>query len=201
VSTALDQLQFDAIAWQPDPGMSFEHYVEAGRALGRVTRACQFLLGDWVNHGELRFAEQFDQIASVTGYDDGTLRNFATVAGQIPPSRRHERLTFSHHQVVATIKDPDLQDQLLARAASERLTVDKLKAEVRAFRTALPKPEPQSEALPDPAWSEPPGVERAVEAVRSAIRALAAVSEAAEHVAAAWAPGADVEVIVDGVVR
>lgn len=202
MSTNLAQLQLDGIAWQPTPGMTFDEYVEAGRLLGKVNRACAFLLGDWVNHGEGVYGDRFDQIADVTGYDSGTLRNYASIAGQIPPQRRNDALSWSHHAAVAVIKDPELQDRLLQRAASERLTVDKLKTEVRAFRDALPKPTPQEDPLPEPSWSEPPGIERAVEAARSAIRALAAVAQADNEISAVWvSDGAhfDVYVTIDGV--
>jgi hypothetical protein len=200
VSIELSQLRLDGISWEPNPGMTYDEFAQAGRQLGHLTRACQFMLGDWANHGELLYGERFDQIADATGYSPGTLQGFALTAWRIPPERRVQSLDFTHHQVVAQIEDPELQDKLLARAAQEGLTVEKLKAEVRAFKTALPRPEPQSEALPDPQWSEPPGTIRAIEGLRAAMRALAAVAEA-ETIGAAWAQGAEVEVLIDGVVR
>ncbi len=202
--TDLAQLQFDGIGWEPNPGMSFDEYVEAGRRLGKVNRACAFLLGDWVNHGEHAYGDRYEQAAIQTGYDYGTLRNYASIAGQIPLSRRNDALSFTHHAVVAAIKDTELQDKLLQRAASEHLTVEKLKSEVRAVKGALPRPAPQDETLPDPQWSEPEGYDRAVEQVRSALRALVAVTGAQSQVTAVWVSGdgsSDVFVEIDGVRR
>jgi hypothetical protein len=185
------------IEWVAPPGQTFDEFTEIGRKLAQVNRAAGFLLGDWVNHGEQVYGERFAQAADATGYDPATLRNFASVAWQIPSARRREELTFGHHQAVIGIKDETRRDELLERAASDGMTVERLRTEAKAYRTAQ-EPSPIPVAEPPVQFSEPPGYERAVEQVRSAVRALASMT-GAQRVTAVWLVDApnQVDVVVD----
>jgi hypothetical protein len=69
----------------------------------------------------------------VTGYDVASLRNMAWVASQFDPSLRSDKLTWSHHVLLAPLGAEE-QARWLDRAARERLSVADLRTELRALR-------------------------------------------------------------------
>jgi hypothetical protein len=71
--------------------------------------------------------------AKITGYDPKSLRNMRYVASRIHASLRRDNLTWSHHALLASL-DPDRQRYWLERATHDRLSVDDLRAELRAER-------------------------------------------------------------------
>jgi hypothetical protein len=71
----------------------------------------------------------------VTGYDVASLRNMAWVASQVNLSLRSDKLTWSHHVLLAPL-EPEEQKRWLDRALAERLSVADLRIELRAARGA-----------------------------------------------------------------
>lgn len=63
----------------------------------------QWLLGDWLIAGEVHFkqAKFRHEARNITGYPWGTLKNLIWVAKAFPPSRRRDKLSWSHHREVA----------------------------------------------------------------------------------------------------
>lgn len=111
-------------------GLSFEDWQQAGETLGRIGRACQWWIGDWLNYGERAYGEKYSQAIEVTGYDYGTLQNFAYVAGRVEMSRRRDVLSFGHHQSIAALEQPQ-QDGWLEEAAAEGWSVSELRKQVQ----------------------------------------------------------------------
>src|SRR5262249_41792955 len=68
-----------------------------------------------------------------TGYDYQTLANDKTVARSIQLSRRRENLSWSHHEAVASLPEPE-QDRLLDEAEREELTMRQLRQRVQQRR-------------------------------------------------------------------
>lgn len=101
---------------------TFEQWEEVGKFIKKSGQSVQFWLGDWLNYGEQVWGEKYSQALDETDYALGTLQNVSWVAGNIPSSRRHENLSFSHHQNVAQL-DPSEQDVWLDRAEEEGWTV------------------------------------------------------------------------------
>jgi N6-adenosine-specific RNA methylase IME4 len=120
--------------------LDFERWQEVGATLGRIGRACQWWIGDWLNYGERTYGETYAQAIDATGYEYGSVANMAYVAGRIELSRRRESLSWSHHQEVAPL-EPAEQDKWLDRAAVENLNRNELRRVVKA-PTLLPTPEP-----------------------------------------------------------
>jgi len=89
--------------WLPAT-MTFEEWAEVGPGLSRIGRSIAWAVGDWLNYGEEKFGEKYSQAASDTGYDPGYLASLAWVARAIEPSRRREKLGWSHHQAVAGLE-------------------------------------------------------------------------------------------------
>lgn len=120
------------------PGLPYDEWVQIGRQLGAMVRLSPFLVGKWLIYGEDAYGERFSQALAVTGLDDQTLYNYASVTRRVPDPR--PTLSFSHHAEVAALPAP-AQADLLAEAEAEGLTVKALRERVRERKHAvLPAP-------------------------------------------------------------
>lgn len=116
---------------------SFEDWEEAGKVLKHMEKTVQWWLGDWLNYGEMKWGEKYSQALDRYDYEYGTLRNVAWVANRIESSRRHDNLSFAHHQIVAPL-EPDDQDCWLHKAEEKGWSKRDL---LRAIKDACMKTE------------------------------------------------------------
>lgn len=121
------------IAWVPQRDLGHSDWLATGRRLGAIGRCSQWWIGDWVRYGASRWGEKYAEAARVTGYDVASLRNMAWVASRFDLSLRNDKLTWSHHVLLAPL-EPDAQREWLLRASEERLSVADLRIELRALR-------------------------------------------------------------------
>ena len=119
------------IAWIPQGDLGHSDWLTTGRRLGAIGRCSQWWVGDWVRYGTSKWGEKYAEAARVTGYDVASLRNMAWVASRFDLSLRSDKLTWSHHVLVAPL-DTDAQKEWLERACKERLSVADLRLELRA---------------------------------------------------------------------
>src|SRR3954452_5850130 len=71
---------------------TYEQWQEVGRFIKKATNACALWLGDWINYGEAKFGEKYQEAIRQTGLDYGTLRNAAYTARRVALSDRSDRL-------------------------------------------------------------------------------------------------------------
>jgi hypothetical protein len=106
--------------------LDYEQAEMIGRYLGAFRDATAWWLGDYIIQTEELFGERSYQLSEATGRSPETLKVFAWVARAIPPARRRDGLSFSHHQTVAKHEPPE-QKRLLDLAERERLSVHELR--------------------------------------------------------------------------
>jgi hypothetical protein len=128
------------IAWVPQRDLDHTAWVATGRRLGTIGRCSQWWIGDWVRYGTARWGEKYAEAARVTGYDVASLRNMAWVASRFDLSLRNDKLTWSHHVLLAPL-EPEEQREWLRRASDERLSVADLRLELRALRQGEGEPQ------------------------------------------------------------
>ncbi len=126
------------VAWVPQSELGQVEWLATGRRLGAIGRCSQWWIGDWIRYGTARWGEKYAEAARVTGYDVASLRNMAWVASQFNLSLRSDKLTWSHHVLLAPL-DTDEQVHWLDRALEQRLSVADLRLELRAARGAEEK--------------------------------------------------------------
>ena len=126
------------IAWIPQQDLGHTDWLATGRRLGAIGRCSQWWIGDWVRYGTSKWGEKYAEAARVTGYDVASLRNMAWVASRFDLSLRNDKLTWSHHVLLAPL-DAGAQREWLSRASRERLSVADLRLELRALRGAESK--------------------------------------------------------------
>lgn len=141
-------------AWVPHGDLRHSDWLATGRRLGAIGRCSQWWIGDWVRYGTARWGEKYAEAARVTGYDIASLRNMAWVASRFDLSLRNDKLTWSHHVLLAPL---DVRDQRrwLQRASEERLSVADLRLELRALREGVTK---VSRSVPEDADGGEPAV-------------------------------------------
>lgn len=109
--------------------LSSEEWEQLGKRLVRVGKSIGLLIGDWINYGEKRFGSTYLEALKRTGFDYGTLRDFAYVARSVQLSCRHDNLSFEHHKIVAKLA-PDDQQKWLVTAAKHDLSKRRLRKSV-----------------------------------------------------------------------
>lgn len=119
------------VAWSHPESMEYPEWLAAGRRLGAIGRGSQWWIGDWLLFGTSKFGERYLQASKVTGYDIKSLRNMRYVSSRFEPSLRRDDLNWSHHALLAAF-DVCEQQYWLDRAATDRLSVDDLRCELRA---------------------------------------------------------------------
>lgn len=125
--------QLTHVSWTAPTAMSFEQWVFQGRRLGAIGRGVGWWIGDWLRFGNARYGEKYVRASKITGYDVQTLMNMVYVASAVDPSRRRERLSWSHHAEVASLP-PEEQDRWLARVEENRFSVHDLRMLLREAR-------------------------------------------------------------------
>lgn len=113
---------------------SLQEWLDFGKTLRGIRSATLWTVGDWVNYGESRtdYGEKYTQALNEMEYDYGALRNLSWIAHAFPLSRRHDKLTHSHHAAVASKKLPaNVQDELLNEAAATGMNRDDLREKVK----------------------------------------------------------------------
>lgn len=84
--------------------MTYERYEALGLALGRAHRTVAWMIGDWLNFGELVHGDKYAQAAEQINMAPQTLLNYASVSRKIPRERRRPELPFSVHALVAPLE-------------------------------------------------------------------------------------------------
>lgn len=108
-------------------GISYDEWQQIGVKLKELRGMVHWWIGDWLNYGEAKWGEMYTQVYEETGYTEHTLANDKYIAREFPASRRRDKLTWSHHQAVASL-EPVEQDRLLDIAEAMDLKRDKFRA-------------------------------------------------------------------------
>jgi hypothetical protein len=116
--------------------MSYGDWASAGRQLARLSHGVAWALGDWLLYGQAHFRSRYRDALAATGLDYQTLRNYAWVARNVPPSRRRDKLSFQHHAEVASLSEAE-QELWLGRAERLRWSRNQLRHELADHRCAL----------------------------------------------------------------
>lgn len=102
----------------------FEVWQSYTEGILEFTRRSMKIAGQCLIFGERKYGERYAQVIDAMRYNPKTLANACTVVQNI--KHWHDRLSFAHHDVVCTLKEPD-QEELLTLAEKEGLTVAKLR--------------------------------------------------------------------------
>lgn len=117
--------------------VSYDEWEKEGKFMLEMAKAAngplRFWWGDWLIYGEDKFGEKFSQAVDASGYELGTLRNAKWVCNKIAPERRRDKLSFGHHQVVASLPLED-QEKWLTEAELESWSVAELRNHIKGVQ-------------------------------------------------------------------
>jgi len=124
------------------PGLAFEDWELLGSTLLAMFKGVQWWIGDWLRFGEHHYGEKYAQ--AIDGYSADALRNLVWVAERFGDlSSRDDRLTWSHHRVVAPLPTPEDRKEWLDKAVEHNWTTRELAEHVQGVKHPVP-------ALPEP---------------------------------------------------
>ena len=116
--------------------LTFEEWDVLGQKLAPLGRSIGFIIGDWINYGEERYGEKYDEALARTKITYQTLRDFSYVARKVELSWRHDNLSFEHHKVVAKLKTQEEKQHWLGVADQEGLSYRRLRKSINFGRVA-----------------------------------------------------------------
>lgn len=108
---------------------TFDEWQQVGRALKKMASGLQWAIGDWLNQGAKRWGDTYSDAALALGFEIQTLRDYSYVANQVHLSIRIDKLSFSHHRLVAPL-EARYQKLFLVRAAAGGWSLAKLREEI-----------------------------------------------------------------------
>jgi hypothetical protein len=126
--------------------LSFEEWDTLGQKLGEVGKSIGFIIGDWINYGEGRYGEKYEEALARTGLAYKTLRNYAYVARKVELSLRKDNLDWYQHATVAKLKTDEEKRHWLEVAERHDLSVRRLRKSINFGRLAT-----EEEVRGDPA--------------------------------------------------
>lgn len=116
--------------------LSFDEWNTLGMKLSPLGRSIGFIIGDWINFGDGRYGEKYEEALAKTGIPYQTLANYAYVARRVEFSCRQENLGFEHHAVVAKLKTEEEKRHWLGMAEKHDLSVRRLRKSINFGRLA-----------------------------------------------------------------
>lgn len=126
----------------PPSDVNEAEYQNVGRALLRLDTSMQWLIGDWVVLGDnFKWGETYQMLADELGYEVATLKDYAYVARNVSSSVRTDGLSFGHHKIV-TAMDEQEQRHWLEKAATDGLSIAKMRKAIKAAQLPPPPPQP-----------------------------------------------------------
>ncbi len=150
--------------------------MRATQTLQQVDEARQWAIGDWLIDGKQHYGDGlYKRAAELTGMENGTLRDFASLSGQFELSVRNDSLGWHHHRIVSSVKpiveladgklalgderDADKIAEFLTAAVKHKWSVAELRAEVKEYKEEqrehirmANEPEKYSVIYADPPW-------------------------------------------------
>ena len=126
--------------------LSFDEWDTLGQQLGEVGKSIGFIIGDWINYGEGRYGEKYDESLARTGLAYTTLAHYSYVARKIQFCLRKQNLDYSVHATVAKLKTDEEKQHWLDMSEKHDLSVRRLRKSINFGRLAT-----EEEVQGDPA--------------------------------------------------
>lgn len=130
-----------------DNGASVDDWIRLGTYLRKIGTSYQWLVADWMAQGERVHKKTYEEAAAIVGKSIKTLYNWTSIGNQVEISRRRERLTFTHHAVVASLT-PEWQTYWLQWAEVKGWKTRQLEMMIQQHPEGIPEGAEPSPALP-----------------------------------------------------
>ena len=119
--------------------LDFDEWDALGQKLSEIGKSIGFIIGDWINYGEGRYSEKYEESLARTGLAYTTLAHYAYVARKVQFCLRKQNLDYSLHATVAKLKTDDEKSHWLEMAERHKLSVRRLRKSINFGRLATPE--------------------------------------------------------------
>lgn len=119
--------------------LSFEEWDALGQKLAPIGKSIGFIIGDWINYGESRYGEKYEEALARTGLAYQTLRQYAYVSRKVEMYLRKYNLDYYLHATVAKLKTDEEKQHWLDMAEKHKLSVRRLRKSINFGRLATPE--------------------------------------------------------------
>lgn len=119
--------------------LTFEEWDALGQKLAPIGKSIGFIIGDWINYGESRYGEKYEEALTRTGLAYQTLRQYAYVARKVEMYLRKYNLDYYIHATVAKLKTDEEKQHWLDIADKHKLSVRRLRKSINFGRLATPE--------------------------------------------------------------
>lgn len=116
--------------------LSFDEWDTLGQKLAPVANSIRFIVGDWINYGQSRWGEKYEEALKRTGLAYSTLSGYAYVARKVDFCLRKQNLDYCLHETVAKLKTDEEKQHWLDIAAKHELSVRRLRKSINFGRLA-----------------------------------------------------------------
>ncbi len=137
---AYKRFQLTTVGVELPEDLDTDEWIELFTIANRLLDTVQWLIGDLIRHASMVWGESYKRIAEITGYKEQTLRAYAYVASNVDLLTRVNKLSFSHHRIVASLDTAEEQAHWLNQAIDNGWSSKQLAEEIR--KSADKKPEP-----------------------------------------------------------
>jgi hypothetical protein len=110
--------------------ITYEDWEALGEFLNKMNASIQWILGDWLLMGERTWGKTYESLAALLGIDISTLYNYTYVAANVEFSSRNEKLSFTHHKVVAPLP-PKEQKYWLEAAVQNQWSISEMRRRIQ----------------------------------------------------------------------
>ena len=119
--------------------LPYDEWERTGRKLAGILSSSSWWLGDWLIYGKAQYTDRYERAVQAAGLQYQTLRNYAWVAGRIPPARRRDTVSFQHHAEVASLPAEE-QEVWLQQAQENGWSLRQLRGAIREVRNGKAAP-------------------------------------------------------------
>jgi hypothetical protein len=138
-----DGCAYHAVGLALHDRLEFEQWETIIRKLMAVQNSSPWWIGDALVYGS-KFGNKYKAWLKGATHTYGTLRNYKMVADKFPVSVRNDKLSFTHHAAVASLKMEDAQ-RLMTECAQKELSKAEFLKVVRNFKNPPKKQEQEQE--------------------------------------------------------
>lgn len=107
-----------------------DELLDVGRVIHGLQSSIQWIVGDFMNSVNRVWGESYQQVAAELGYEVKTVKEWAHICRKV--SIRMDKLTFGHHQIVASYS-PEIQQHWLQWAATSGASISALRQAIKEW--------------------------------------------------------------------
>jgi hypothetical protein len=137
---------FTAVGLDFQGDISRDEWLAAYRFAQQVRRAIWWIVADLAAYAADRWGEKYSHLSEITGYKEQSLKDMAYVARHIQLSVRTDKLTPTHHKLVAALS-PATQRHYLSLGAEKGWSVGVMRYAIETGNDNPPTPSGQGDTL------------------------------------------------------